>query len=91
MVSSQSLQTQTDPEITGEQSLTEEDVRTMTSHSRASLRSQYRLKLEENRAAIEDRRAKSPAISVPSQRSLEEDQLIDEDDEFALKGRYSLK
>jgi len=50
--------------------------------SRASLRNQYRNKLGEVRAAVEDRRAKSPAISIPSQRSLEDDQLIYEDDDL---------
>ncbi|CAC5411822.1 unnamed protein product [Mytilus coruscus] len=62
-----------------------ESVRESSAISRASLRSQYKAKLEETRHAVEERRSKSPAISIPSQRSLEEDQLIeDEDDDVAL-------
>ncbi|XP_060075166.1 uncharacterized protein LOC132554861 [Ylistrum balloti] len=60
---------------------TEEEIRATSALSRASLRKEYRNKLGEVRAAVEDRRTKSPAISIPSQRSLEEDQLIDEDDD----------
>ena len=61
---------------------TQEEIRESSSMSRASLRNQYRNKLEEVRAAVEDRRAKSPAVSIPSQRSLDDDQLIDEDDDM---------
>lgn len=69
--------------------------RESSAQSRASLRNQYKAKLEETRQAVEERRSKSPAISIPSQRSLEEDQLIeDEDDDVALpenlKGLFSL-
>ncbi|XP_033725885.1 myosin-6-like isoform X14 [Pecten maximus] len=60
---------------------TEEEIRACSALSRASLRKEYRNKLGEVRAAVEDRRTKSPAISIPSQRSLEDDQLIDEDDD----------
>ncbi|XP_069102583.1 myosin-2 heavy chain-like isoform X3 [Argopecten irradians] len=60
---------------------TEEEIRASSALSRASLRKEYRNKLGEVRAAVEDRRTKSPAISIPSQRSLEDDQLIDEDDD----------
>jgi hypothetical protein len=56
----------------------------LSAKSRASLRSQYKTKLEETRLAVEERRSKSPAISIPSQRSLEEDQLIEDDDDVAL-------
>lgn len=61
--------------------LTDEEGRVPSAKSRASLRSQYRNKLEEARSAAEDRRSKSPAISVPSVRSLEEDQLVEEEDD----------
>lgn len=60
---------------------TPESGREVSAKSRASLRSQYKAKLEETRQAVEERRSKSPAISIPSQRSLEDDQLIDEDDD----------
>ncbi|KAJ8311754.1 hypothetical protein KUTeg_011109 [Tegillarca granosa] len=59
----------------------DEEGRVPSAKSRASLRSQYRNKLEEARSAAEDRRSKSPAISVPSVRSLEEDQLVEEEDD----------
>ncbi|XP_021373671.1 microtubule-associated protein futsch-like isoform X2 [Mizuhopecten yessoensis] len=62
-------------------SKTEDEIRATSALSRASLRKEYRNKLGEVRAAVEDRRTKSPAISIPSQRSLEDDQLIDEDDD----------
>ncbi|XP_063437056.1 golgin subfamily A member 4-like isoform X7 [Mytilus trossulus] len=62
-----------------------ESVRESSALSRASLRSQYKAKLEETRQAVEERRSNTPAISIPSPRSLEEDQLIeDEDDDVAL-------
>ncbi|XP_071141114.1 myosin-10-like [Mytilus edulis] len=62
-----------------------ESVRESSALSRASLRSQYKAKLEETRHAVEERRSNTPAISIPSPRSLEEDQLIeDEDDDVAL-------
>ena len=61
-----------------------ETERESSAKSRASLRSQYKTKLEETRLAVEERRSKSPAISIPSQRSLEEDQLIEDDDDVAL-------
>lgn len=71
------LQTQTDPELSTE--FTEDDMRLNSSHSRASLRNQFRNRLEESRHAAEERRSKSPAISVPSQRSID-DQLVEDDD-----------
>jgi hypothetical protein len=71
------LQTQTDPELSAE--LTEDDMRVNSSQSRASLRNQFRNRLEESRHAAEERRSKSPAISVPSQRSID-DQLVEDDD-----------
>ncbi|VDI50831.1 Hypothetical predicted protein [Mytilus galloprovincialis] len=62
-----------------------ESVRESSALSRASLRSQYKAKLEETRHAVEERRSNTPAISIPSPRSLEEDQLVeDEDDDVAL-------
>ncbi|XP_061170471.1 myosin-10-like isoform X3 [Saccostrea echinata] len=70
-------QTQTDPELGAE--LTEDEIRLSSSQSRASLRNQFRNRLEESRLAAEERRSKSPAISVPSQRSIE-DQLVEDDD-----------
>ncbi|XP_048750682.2 myosin heavy chain, striated muscle-like isoform X3 [Ostrea edulis] len=69
--------TQTDPELSTE--FTEDDMRLNSSHSRASLRNQFRNRLEESRHAAEERRSKSPAISVPSQRSID-DQLVEDDD-----------
>ena len=63
-----------------------------SAQSRASLRHQFKNRLEESRHAAEERRSKSPVISVPSQRSLD-DQLI-EDDDFPIpdeiKGSDSL-
>ena len=67
------LQTQIDPEFVME--LKEEEFHM----SRASLRHQFKNRLEESRHAAEERRSKSPVISVPSQRSLD-DQLIEVDD-----------
>ena len=49
--------------------------------SRASLRKEFKNRLEETRNVVEDRRAKSPAISIPSQKSLDDDQLIVDDEE----------
>ena len=71
------LQTQTDPEFATE--LTEDELRMNSAQSRASLRHQFKNRLEESRHAAEERRSKSPVISVPSQRSLD-DQLIEDDD-----------
>nr|XP_022306043.1 uncharacterized protein LOC111112655 isoform X13 [Crassostrea virginica] len=70
-------QTQTDPEFAAE--LTEDELRMNSAQSRASLRHQFKNRLEESRHAAEERRSKSPVISVPSQRSLD-DQLIEDDD-----------
>nr|XP_022305371.1 uncharacterized protein LOC111112260 isoform X1 [Crassostrea virginica] len=70
-------QTQTDPEFATE--LTEDELRMNSAQSRASLRHQFKNRLEESRHAAEERRSKSPVISVPSQRSLD-DQLIEDDD-----------
>lgn len=68
------LQTQTDPEFGTE--LTEDELRMTSAQSRASLRYQFKNRLEESRNAAEERRSKSP---VPSQRSID-DQLIEDDD-----------
>ncbi|XP_052692637.1 uncharacterized protein LOC128170920 isoform X5 [Crassostrea angulata] len=70
-------QTQTDPEFGTE--LTEDELRMTSAQSRASLRYQFKNRLEESRNAAEERRSKSPVISVPSQRSID-DQLIEDDD-----------
>ncbi|KAK3609983.1 hypothetical protein CHS0354_011824 [Potamilus streckersoni] len=59
----------------------EEEQHTRSAKSRASLRNQYKTKLDETRGAIEERRAKSPAISIPSQKSLDDDLLILEEEE----------
>ena len=56
----------------------------MSAESRASLRSQYKTKLEETKSAVEERRLKSPAISVPSQSSLDDELILDEDDEVLI-------
>lgn len=69
--------TQTDPEFGTE--LTEDELRMTSAQSRASLRHQFKNRLEESRNAAEERRSKSPVISVPSQRSID-DQLIEDDD-----------
>ena len=60
---------------------TEEEVRVSSAKSRASLRKEFKNRLEETRNVVEDRRAKSPAISIPSQKSLDDDQLIVDDEE----------
>ena len=61
---------------------TEDEIRVSSAKSRASLRNQFKSRLEETRNVVEDRRANTPAISIPSQKSLDEDQLIiDEDDD----------
>nr|XP_034321473.1 golgin subfamily A member 4 isoform X2 [Crassostrea gigas] len=70
-------ETQTDPEFGTE--LTEDELRMTSAQSRASLRYQFKNRLEESRNAAEERRSKSPVISVPSQRSID-DQLIEDDD-----------
>lgn len=69
--------------ITGK---TEDEIRVSSAKSRASLRKEFKTRLEETRSVVEDRRAKSPAISVPSQKSLDEDQLIidEEDDDLPI-------
>ena len=71
------LQTQTDPEFAME--LTEDELHMNSPQSRASLRDQFKNRLEEPCHAAEESRSKSPVISVPSQRSLD-DQLIEVDD-----------
>ena len=63
---------------------TEDEIRVSSAKSRASLRNQFKTRLEETRTVVEDRRAKSPAISIPSQKSLEDDQLIIDDDDDDL-------
>uniref|UniRef100_K1R1G3 Dpy-19-like protein 3 n=1 Tax=Magallana gigas TaxID=29159 RepID=K1R1G3_MAGGI len=70
-------QTQTDTEFGTE--LTEDELRMTSAQSRASLRYQFKNRLEESRNAAEERRSKSPVIYVPSQRSID-DQLIEDDD-----------
>ena len=60
---------------------TEEEVRVSSAKSRASLRKEFKNRLEETRNIVEDRRANTPAISLPSQKSLDEDQLIVDDDD----------
>ncbi|XP_041355858.1 uncharacterized protein LOC121373345 isoform X2 [Gigantopelta aegis] len=64
--------------------MTELEMRQMSAKSRASLRSQYKNKLEETKSAVEERRLKSPAISVPSQCSLTDELILDEEDELLI-------
>lgn len=79
------MQTQTSPIPQPQQKAdSPQSGRESSAQSRASLRNQYKAKLEETRQAVEERRSKSPAISIPSQRSLEEDQLIEDDDDIVL-------
>ena len=55
----------------------------MSALSRASLRSQYKNRLEESRLAAEDRRSKSPHIAVPTKMSVDDELVLDDDnDEF---------
>ncbi|KAL5020532.1 hypothetical protein ScPMuIL_003424 [Solemya velum] len=61
--------------------LGKEELQSSSAKSRASLRSQYRMRLEETRLAAEDRRSKSPVISVMSHKSMEEAAIFLEDDE----------
>lgn len=60
-------------------SASNDEVREAMSKSRASLRTEYKARLAETKLAMEDRRSKSPAVSIPSLHSLDEDQLIEDD------------
>lgn len=60
------------------QGQTEDEVRLSSAKSRASLRNQFKSRLDETRMAAESRRTKSPVIRVPTQKSID-DELIDDD------------
>ncbi|KAL4216430.1 hypothetical protein ACF0H5_024155 [Mactra antiquata] len=59
----------------------EEEVRQSSAKSRASLRNQFKSRLDETRHAVEERRTKSPVITVPAQKSIEDELIIDDDDD----------
>ncbi|CAL1539571.1 unnamed protein product, partial [Lymnaea stagnalis] len=60
---------------------TEEELRAASAQSRASLRQQFKMKLGEAKQAAEDRRSKSPAILLPTQLTVDDELIIDEDDD----------
>lgn len=59
----------------------DEEVRQSSAKSRASLRNQFKSRLDETRQAVEDRRTKSPVITVPAQKSIDDELIIDDDDD----------
>ncbi|GFR67892.1 Dpy-19-like protein 3, partial [Elysia marginata] len=61
--------------------LTEEEIRASSAHSRASLREQYKAKLEEAKTAAEDRRSKSPAINLPTHLTVDDELILDDDED----------
>lgn len=60
---------------------TEEEVRQSSAKSRASLRNQFKSRLDETRQAVEDRRTKSPVIAVPTQKSVDDELIMEDDDD----------
>ncbi|XP_052786896.1 myosin-10-like isoform X9 [Mya arenaria] len=63
---------------------TEEEVRISSAKSRASLRSQFKSRLDETRHAVETRKTHSPVITVPAQKSVDDELIIESDDEDDL-------
>ncbi|KAH3740918.1 hypothetical protein DPMN_047635, partial [Dreissena polymorpha] len=60
---------------------TEEEVRQSSAKSRASLRNQFKSRLDETKHAVESRRTKSPLITLPAQKSVDDELIIESDDE----------
>ena len=60
---------------------TEDELREASARSRASLRTHYKNQLEETRQAAEDRRSKTPVITLPSKLSVDDELVLDEDEE----------
>ena len=60
---------------------TEEEVRLSSAKSRASLRNQFKSRLDETRHAVESRRTMSPVVNVPTHKSIEDELIEDDDDE----------
>ena len=60
---------------------TEDELREASARSRASLRSHYKNQLEESRQAAEDRRSKTPVITLPSKLSVDDELVLDDDDD----------
>ena len=60
---------------------TEDELREASARSRASLRTHYKNQLEETRQAVEDRRSKTPVITLPSKLSVDDELVLDEDEE----------
>ncbi|XP_060555548.1 uncharacterized protein LOC132716319 isoform X1 [Ruditapes philippinarum] len=63
---------------------TEDEVRQSSAKSRASLRSQFKSRLDETRQAVEDRRTKSPVISLPPHKSIDDELIIEDDDDLPI-------
>lgn len=63
---------------------TDEEVRISSAKSRASLRNQFKNRLDETRHAIETRRTMSPVITVPQQKSVDDELIEDDDDDEDL-------
>ncbi|XP_055872551.1 golgin subfamily A member 3-like isoform X5 [Biomphalaria glabrata] len=61
---------------------TEEEIRASSAQSRASLRQQFKTKLGEAKQAAEDRRSKSPAIQLPTQLTIDDELILEDDDEL---------
>lgn len=68
--------------------MTEEEIRSSSAQSRASLRNAYKAKLEESKSAAEDRRSKSPHINLPTQMTIDDELILDEDDDDDEEGEY---
>lgn len=52
----------------------------LSARSRSTLRSQYKLKLEESKMAAEDRRSRSPTIALMPSNTMDTDQQQEEDE-----------
>ncbi|XP_053387320.1 uncharacterized protein LOC123542904 [Mercenaria mercenaria] len=63
---------------------TEDEVRQSSAKSRASLRSQFKSRLDETRQAVEERRTKSPVIAVLAQKSIDDELIIEDDDDLPI-------
>ncbi|XP_076439302.1 uncharacterized protein LOC143278152 isoform X3 [Babylonia areolata] len=59
----------------------EDDLREASARSRASLRSDYKRRLEESRQAADERRARSPLIKLPANLSVDDELVLDDDDD----------
>lgn len=67
-----------DMKLSGE---TEEGLREASARSRASLRNQFRTQLSESRQAAEDRRSRTPQITLPTKLSVDDELVVEDDDD----------